>query len=348
MFNLKHIKPYVQYNTSAASSLQVLDRLYQAPRFLGLAQTNGVGGQKRVAALSERPYDYGLKIEMVECPAGSISYGDGKTIDIDKAFELSEAPITVQQFYTAMGYDPHYYKGRIAAGYPFKVTYHLGDVANRPVEQVSWLEAVEFCNRLSLQEGLEPYYKMKEPRLKIKDPEIIISDDNPFKLRANEDKQLMVLKRSTNVIMNEASNGYRLPSMNEWLYALYANDPTYIDMPAERIAWCTVNSLRANHPLGNVNRKRQTQAVAQLIPNAFGLYDMLGNVTEWTNDLKPSKIEEYNKIEAYTIGGHIEADPKNILRIHPAHKEHKTFSDSAPIDENSKLSGFRLARTLTV
>ncbi|HEY3384771.1 MAG TPA: formylglycine-generating enzyme family protein [Vicinamibacterales bacterium] len=65
---------------------------------------------------------------------------------------------------------------------------------------------------------------------------------------------------------------HRLPSEAEWEYACRAGGAADSYGPADDIAWVMENSGGTTHPVG---QKR---------PNAFGLYDMLGNVPEWTQD----------------------------------------------------------------
>jgi formylglycine-generating enzyme required for sulfatase activity len=67
--------------------------------------------------------------------------------------------------------------------------------------------------------------------------------------------------------------GYRLPTEAEWEYAAGAGTPrTFSDGNLDSVAWFYTGNFDATHPV------RQKQ------PNAWGLYDMLGNVWEWTDD----------------------------------------------------------------
>ena len=128
------------------------------------------------------------------------------------------------------------------------------DNARNPVECISWYDAVEFCNKLSEKQGLKPYYSIDKSR---KDP-----------LNKSE------YDRYKYTVTILGGNGYRLPTQAEWEYACRAGTTT---------KFCYGNRLDSSMANFGENNKK-TLPVGSFKPNAWGLYDMHGNVDEWCFD----------------------------------------------------------------
>jgi hypothetical protein len=128
------------------------------------------------------------------------------------------------------------------------------DQYKRPVDSVHLWEIIVFCNKLSKREGLSPAYSLG-------------SDTDP-------DNWGTSIDMSTLVIVTD-SNGYRLPTQAQWEYACRAGTTTDYFCGA---AWDDDYGWTAN------NSGNMTHEVGKKKPNAWNLYDMIGNVIEYTWD----------------------------------------------------------------
>ena len=182
-------------------------------------------------------------IELVLVEAGTTSSDNG-SVTLDYDFYIGKYHVTQADFKDIMGFNPSYFNDNDHSNL-------TGNSDNRPVEQISWYDAIEYANALSDLEGLDKYY----------------------------------IINGTTVTENKGANGYRLPTEDEHEYAARGGKDGYSTTYAgsdnlDEVGWYINNSDEAN---SGRNDNRGTMPVGEKEANELGLFDMTGNVSDWTN-----------------------------------------------------------------
>ena len=193
-----------------------------------------------------------------------------RQVEITRPFYLSTREVTNDQF---RRFKPGHQSGT-AGGKTL-------DGGNQPVVMISWEDAARYCNWLSEQEGLKPYYREENATL---------------------------------VAVTPAPNGYRLPFEVEWACAArvsaggkparypwngkfppQARSGNYADESARAILTMIIKNYNDGYPV--------TAPVAGFPANNNGFYDLGGNVSEWCHDFyTPNTISKTGVREIDPIG----------------------------------------------
>jgi formylglycine-generating enzyme len=242
-----------------------------------------------------------LPCVLVSVPGGSFTMGSADGYGDEKpphevtvgAFRIGATEVTQDQYSAVMGANPSEFRG--------------GDL---PVENVTWLDAVAFCNRLSERERLSPAYR---------------------------------LAGGEEVIENREAKGYRLPTEAEWEYAAargaYAGAPDSAERvpkaaepsDPDRVAWYSGNS------------GMMTRQVGAKAANALGLYDMAGNVWEWCWDRYGAYSSESGRDPRGPSSGANRVGRGGAWSSGPPLLRATSRCGFAPVERNGDI-GFRIAR----
>jgi formylglycine-generating enzyme required for sulfatase activity len=251
----------------------------------------------------------GSSDEFVLVKGGTFTMGS-PTSEPERGTDETQHRVTVSDFFIAKSSVTQREYNQLMSSNPSEFK---GD--NLPVENVTWFDAIRFCNARSAREGLTAAYTIS----------------------------------GETVAWNRAANGYRLPTEAEWEYACRAGTATPFNIGnniTDREANCYNHYGYNNNSSGRVTggSRGRTTPVNSYRANPWGLFDMHGNAADWCWDWYGEYSTAAQTNPAGPAAGTLRVNRGGGWNDFPKHIR-SAYRAATPPGNSSFNLGFRLART---
>ena len=217
---IRKLLPILKIRTTAGETgFQNPETVKKYVRLLATSLQSEVTSKAKASRTVNKSLREQMRDRMLPIQGGKFTMGDNESGRVEVTlsnFKMDKYPVTQALYEQVMNTNPSHFKGE-----------------DRPVEQVSWFDAVKFCNELSRQTGLEPAYEIAGEQAKRK----------------------------------PKANGYRLPTEAEWEYACRAGTTGDHYGDLDEIAWYEENSGGESHGVGQ--KKANDFGLHDMLGNAW-------------------------------------------------------------------------------